>query len=143
MEQVCALVLSSSSVQPALTLLLFLAGTYVFLVWPFRVASRIGAEKGRRGWLYPLIGLICLFSIGGWIGVLVLSLRAPRRGFSTRPAPLYIPPSPEKAVFRDDEPKAPSYVAPKRCPECRGRVPQTSPFCGHCGHTFRPALTTP
>ena len=143
MGQAHVVVLNSSSLQPTLTLLLFLAGTYVFLVWPFRVASRIGAEKGRRGWLYPLIGLICLFSIGSWIGVLVLSLRKPRRGFSTSPPPLHLPPSPERAVFRDDEPKAPSYVPPKRCPECDGLVPQESPFCSHCGHTFRPALTTP
>ncbi|HEX3668302.1 MAG TPA: hypothetical protein VHY55_04005 [Acidimicrobiia bacterium] len=111
----------------------------VAIVWPFRVANRIGKRKGRRGWLYPLVGLFTGF--GTWVGVLVLYLLPARRGFSSE-APLRIRPSPEKAVFRDDRPKMPAYVPPKRCPECKGLVPQESPVCGHCGHGFGRTQTT-
>jgi hypothetical protein len=110
---------------------------FALFVAPMWVAIRLGQRKGRRGWLYAI--LLCGF--GTWAGVIVLALMPAKKRYSSEP-PLKIRPSADKAVFRDDRPKAAAYVPPKRCPECRGLVPHESPFCGSCGHTFRPALTT-
>lgn len=111
----------------------------VMWVWPTRVAIRIGKRKGRRGWLYVVVGW---FTVSTWIGVLILHLLSPRAGFSgEKGTPLFIRPSADKVVFRDDPPKAAAYVPPKRCTACRGLVPQEAPVCGHCGRSFA-ALTT-
>ena len=41
----------------------------VFWVAPFIVASKIGTPKGRRGWIYALLG--------GWVGVIILACIGP------------------------------------------------------------------
>jgi hypothetical protein len=123
--------------SPAFNVMWVIVWFFILIVCPIWVAHGIGERKGRRGWLYPI--LFCVF--GTWAGVIVIYLMPAKKGFRTE-KPLKIRPSPDKAVFREDRPKAPAYVPPKRCPDCRGLVPHESPVCGRCGHSFSHALST-
>jgi NADH:ubiquinone oxidoreductase subunit 6 (subunit J) len=53
----------------ALGVLIVLIWVALVLVLPFVVADKIGKGKGRRGWIYALLG--------GWIGVIVLACVSP------------------------------------------------------------------
>jgi hypothetical protein len=46
-----------------------LIGVILVCVLPFVVAHKIGWGKGRRGWIYALLG--------GWIGVIILACISP------------------------------------------------------------------
>ena len=150
-ELVAAAVMSSANSGAAKTVLacLFLLTIlWIAFIWPIRVANRIGRRKGRRGWIYPVVGFfVGLGAIGVWVGVWILHSRSPRPGFSEHgPLPkLRLPPSAAAVVFQDDQSQQPTrqpYVPPKRCPACRGLVPKESAACGRCGHSFLHLGTT-
>ena len=120
---------------------------WVALIWPITVGNRIGKRKGRRGWIYPLVGFcVGLGGLGAWLGVWIIHSRRPMPGFSEYgPVPkLKLPPSTAAAVYRDETPKPTHqpYVPPKRCPACRGLIPADATACARCGHNLFQVSTT-
>jgi hypothetical protein len=147
-ELVAAVLGAANPATVILGSLLVLGVLWVALIWPIKVANRIGRRKGRRGWIYPVVGfLLVLGALGSWVGVWILHMRAPRPGFSHhgRLPKLRMPPSAAAVVFQDEASQRPTsqpYVPPKRCPDCRGLVPTEAAACGRCGHSFLHAGTT-
>jgi len=50
-----------------LGVILVCAILWIGLIWPIRVENRIGKRKGRRGWIYPVVGFFAgLGGLGAW-----------------------------------------------------------------------------